>query len=111
MDDVEMDGITMLKGDMVMAPLPLAGFDDTLNDDPDRFDPDRQGATHLMFSTGPHLCVGHILARLELKILVEEWLAAVPSFSLAPGYFREVRIGSIIGLMNLDLVWPAAKGV
>ena len=44
MDDVEMDGITMLKGDMVMAPLPLAGFDDTLNDDPDRFDPDRQGA-------------------------------------------------------------------
>ena len=106
MAEVELDGVLLKTGDLVMVPLPLAGYDATLHSDPATFDPTRQRASHLMFSIGPHLCVGNGLARRELRLLVEEWLRAIPSFAPAPDYAREVRIGSIIGLMNLDLVWP-----
>ena len=104
--DVELDGAVLKQGDMIMCPLALAGFDERANARANEFHVDRKAASHLMFSTGPHLCVGQILARMELKVLVEEWTKAIPFFQLSPGFVWDVRIGSIIGLMNLDVVWP-----
>ncbi len=58
-----------------------------------------------MFATGPHLCVGHFLSRLELRILLQEWLRAVPEFALDPKMPREVRIGSMTAILQLGLKW------
>lgn len=45
---------------------------------------------HWGFGGGPHRCLGSHLARMELKLVVTEWLARIPDFELAPGYIPEI---------------------
>jgi cytochrome P450 len=42
------------------------------------------------FGGGPHRCLGAQLARMELKLVVAEWLTRIPEFELAPGYTPEI---------------------
>ena len=46
---------------------------------------------HWGFGGGPHRCLGSHLARMELKIVVTEWLHRIPEFELAPGYRPEIK--------------------
>ena len=103
--DCERFGIHFKTGDMVLTLLPMAGRDDRVNDDPARFDMDREHASHLCFSTGPHLCIGHNLARMELKILLEEWTKRIPKFRAAPGQAHGFRAGTVMALLSLPLEW------
>ncbi|WP_421851789.1 cytochrome P450 [Novosphingobium sp.] len=103
--DCKLGEAVLMKGDMVLCPLALAGMDDRVNSDPLEFKLDRKSPAHLMFATGPHLCVGHFLARLELRILLQEWLRLVPQFSLNPNVPREVRIGSMTAFLQLGIKW------
>ena len=41
---------------------------------------------HWGFGGGPHRCLGSHLARMELTVIVDEWLNRIPEFELAPGY-------------------------
>jgi cytochrome P450 len=106
--DCERFGVPFREGDMVLCLLSVAGRDDQVNDDPARFDIDRPQATHLTFSTGPHLCLGHILARTEIRVLTEEWLMRVPSFRPTPGAAHGFRIGTVTAIHSLPLEWEAA---
>lgn len=45
---------------------------------------------HWGFGGGPHRCLGSHLARMELKLVVTEWLSRIPDFELAPGYVPEI---------------------
>lgn len=45
---------------------------------------------HWGFGGGPHRCLGAHLARMELKLVVTEWLSRIPEFELAPGYVPEI---------------------
>ncbi|MDQ2637595.1 MAG: cytochrome P450 [Actinomycetota bacterium] len=45
---------------------------------------------HWGFGGGPHRCLGAHLARMELRLVVTEWLARMPEFELAPGYVPEI---------------------
>ncbi|KWX60235.1 cytochrome P450 [Mycobacterium sp. NAZ190054] len=45
---------------------------------------------HWGFGGGPHRCLGSHLARMELKLVVTEWLARIPEFDLSPGYVPEI---------------------
>ncbi len=103
--DCELGGARLRKGDMVLCPLALAGLDERANSDPLEFRIDRKSSAHLMFATGPHLCVGHFLARLELRVLLQEWLRAVPKFALDPKMPREVQIGSMTAILQLGIKW------
>ena len=107
--DTELGGVQLREGDMVLCPLALAGLDEDANEAPLEFRMDRQMAAHLMFATGPHLCVGHFLARLELRVLLEEWLRAVPSFELDSTKPREIRIGSMTAVVQLGLRWQVPE--
>ena len=101
MKDVELDGALLQKGDMVLAMLALAGRDDQVVADPGTFDLSRQSHPHMVFGAGPHVCAGQFLARIELRVMMEEWIKRVKRFSLAPGHepkFRNIQVMALDAL-------------
>lgn len=105
MSDTELGGVGLRRGDHVLGALAAATNDPRQWDDPLTVDFDRDARGHLAFNTGPHACAGIHLARLELRVCLEEWLAAIPTFRTAPDYVPVVRKGQTMGLERLDLVW------
>lgn len=105
--DIEFDGVMLRKGDMIACPAHLVGLDDRENACPMSIDLDRRKMVSAPFGAGPHFCAGRWLADLELKVTVQEWLARIPEFELAPG--AEITYsGGILGAVNaLPLVWQA----
>ncbi len=103
--DCDRHGVAFRKGEMVLNMLPQSGRDDRENDNPDVFDIDRKQMAHLNFSTGPHLCLGHALARAEMRILAEEWTKRIPAFRAKSGVKHGFRIGTVIGLNSLPIEW------
>ncbi len=66
-EDVELGGVTIPAGTLVIANMAAANRDPAVFDDPDRFDITREGsAAMLTFGGGMHYCLGSHLARLEL---------------------------------------------
>ncbi len=104
--DCERFGVTFREGDMVLCVLPLGSRDDRRFANSAEFDIDRQALTHLTFSSGPHLCLGHNLARMEIRILTEEWIKRIPAFSLQPGLRHHSRVGTVIAIESLPIQWP-----
>jgi cytochrome P450 len=109
MKDCERFGVKFKAGEMVLCTLPIVGWDDSKNDDPSKFDIDRKTRTHLTFSTGPHLCVGQFLARMELKALYKEWIEQIGEYSLADGYKAQYRAGMVMSLETLPLKWAPRR--
>jgi cytochrome P450 len=105
--DMSYAGAQLRAGDMVLCMLPLAGLDERRNASPLEFQLGRNNRSHMLFSNGAHLCVGHILAKLEMRVMVEEWLQRIPRFWTASGYIPNYRPGGVMALENLSLQWPA----
>ncbi len=103
--DIEFKGIKMKAGDKVNAILPACNFDPDVFPDPTRVDFDRPRKTILAFTVGVHSCMGAHLARLEIKIALQEWLKRIPDFSVKPGAEIVYRPGGVIGPHHLPLVW------
>lgn len=106
--DVEFAGCPMKAGDRVLLSLPAADRDPSQFDDAATFDVDRASNRHIAFAAGPHRCLGSHLARLELRIAVEEWHRRIPEYSLAPDADVTFHVGGVAGVDNLPLVWPVA---
>jgi cytochrome P450 len=106
--DRDFAGASFRVGDMVLCPLTMAGMDDRKNPEPERFDIDRPEREHLTFSAGPHLCIGNILARAEMRVFTEEWLKRIPQMRLAPGTTFEWRPSLVFSLKALPIEWPAS---
>ena len=106
--DCERFGVRFRAGDMVVCLNPQFGRDERENPDAQALDVDRARRRLLTFSTGPHLCLGHNLARMEMRILTEEWVKRIPSFRVADGYTPAFRAGMVMSLKSLPLTWPAA---
>lgn len=96
-------------GEMVLNILCLGSRDPSRFDRPNILDIDRKKVAHLTFSSGPHLCVGHVLGRAELRILTEEWLKRIPSFRCTAGEKHAFRIGTVMALESLPVEWDAAS--
>ncbi len=93
---------------MVLCILCVGSRDPAKFEKPNSFDLDRKRAAHLTFSTGPHLCIGHVLGRAELRILTEEWVKRIPAFTATPGERHAFRMGTVMALENLPLEWKPA---
>jgi hypothetical protein len=79
-------GVTIPAGANILLALGSANYDEALFPEPDRFDIRRANAReHLSFGKGTHFCIGAPLARLELKVLLEELAARYPSLALVDG--------------------------
>jgi cytochrome P450 len=103
--DCDLFDVHFRSGDMVLCLLSVVGRDDRANAEADVFNIDRRQGSHLTFSTGPHLCIGHLLARTEIRILTEEWLKRVPSFWAKPNVRHGFRIGTVNAIDSLPLQW------
>jgi cytochrome P450 len=61
---------------------------------------------HWGFGGGPHRCLGSHLARIELTVIVDEWLKQIPDFELPLGYTPEIKFPSKgFALKSLSLSW------
>jgi cytochrome P450 len=103
--DIEVRGVQMKKGDKVNVILPACNFDPEVFPDPTKVDFDRPRKTILAFTVGVHSCMGAHLARLEVKVGLQEWLRRIPDFTLKPGTDVVYRPGGVIGPKTLPLVW------
>ena len=83
--DTEVAGAQIPAGDRVLLLFGSANRDSAVFPDADEFHLDRRDGRHVAFGVGPHRCVGSNLARLEIRVAVEEFLRRVPDFRLAPG--------------------------
>jgi len=107
--DVELDGVTIRTGDMVVAPLVLYNLDEEKFADPLRIDFERpRRPAHVTFGGQAHRCLGAMLARTELAIFIEEWLARIPEFEVRPGAELRARTRVTAVLVDLPLVWEPA---
>ncbi len=103
--DYEMRGVKMKKGDRVTAVLPACNFDPDVFPDPTRVDFQRPRKPTLAFAGGVHSCMGAHLARLEIKVALQEWLRRIPHFTLKPGTAIEYRPGGVVGPEQVPLIW------
>lgn len=81
-EDTDVLGCPMHKGDKVLLPFGAANRDPAVWDRPDEVLIDRRENRHVTFGLGIHRCLGSNLARMELRIALEEWLARYPDFTL-----------------------------
>jgi cytochrome P450 len=82
--DTEVGGCPMHEGERVLLSFPAANRDPDAFADADRVVIDREVNRHVAFGAGIHRCAGSNLARMELRVAVEEWLARYPDFHLDP---------------------------
>jgi len=103
--DVEIRGVQLKKGDRVTAVLPACNMDPTVFPEPTKVDFKRPRKPILSFAGGVHSCMGAHLARLEIKVALQEWLKRIPEFSLQPDTEIEYRPGGVVGPEYLPLRW------
>ena len=82
-EDFEFFGAKMKKDDWVLLGFPAANRDPAAFDDAERFIIDRAVNRHAAFGLGIHRCAGSNLARMELRVAIEEFIKRYPSFELS----------------------------
>lgn len=80
--DFDFEGCPMKEGDWLLLPFPSANRDPAVFDRADEVVIDRAENRHAAFGLGIHRCIGSNLARMELTVAIEEWLARYPDFEL-----------------------------
>ena len=101
--DVELHGVHIPKGDPVVLSYASANYDETVFEDPHRFDITRSPNPHLSFGGGgPHFCLGSHLAKLEIKLLFEALLAHTSDIQL-DGDIQRLRSSFINGIKHLPV--------
>ena len=106
-EDVEVEGVTIRRGDCVLLSSAAANRDPSVFTDPDEFDPTRSPNIHLAFGHGVHFCVGASLARTELRIALSTLFRRIPTLRLAVApEALDIRPGSVAGgLISLPVTW------
>ena len=106
-EDVEIDGVTIKRGDCVLLSNSAANRDPSVFAEPDEFDPGRSPNIHLAFGHGVHFCVGASLARTELKVALATLFRRIPGLRLAVSPDElTTRPGSFFGgLTALPVTW------
>ncbi len=81
--DIDVRGVTIPEGYQVLMMYPSANRDETVFENPMRFDLHRDPNPHIAFGFGPHFCLGSSLARLEIRVVLEELVKRIPTLHIA----------------------------
>ena len=104
--DVEVAGQLIPAGSTVHIGLAAAGRDPAEHPDPDVIDLSRAERS-LAFGGGPHRCLGSHLARMEMRVALEEWHRQIPEYEIVPGHQPRASWPAVVGLPELPLIFPA----
>lgn len=105
-EDTELGGQRLSKGEMIICPLAMIGWEDKLNEDPMTVSVDRKHYRHGAFGSGIHTCLGLHLARMELHIFYETWFREIGQFQLHPDKPQGAMRGSVVwAIEDLWLSW------
>ncbi|MDN5861402.1 MAG: cytochrome P450 [Pseudonocardia sp.] len=103
--DVEVGGVALKAGDRIALNYAAASRDPEACANPTQFDIRRTDIVQTAFGVGVHRCLGAHLARLELRVTIEEFLARIPDFELKPGTAPSYESAQLRTMKNLQLVW------
>jgi cytochrome P450 len=104
-DDTELAGCPMHAADKVLLAFPAGNRDPAVFDDPDAFHIDRLQNRHVAFGSGIHRCLGSNLARMELRIAMQTFLARIPTFAIDPDTDPAWSGGQVRGPRHVALHW------
>ena len=104
--DVEYAGCPMREDDKVLLNFPAANRDPEAFPDADVVRIDREHNRHVAFGAGIHRCAGSNLARMEMRVAVEEWLARIPEFHLDPDGEVTWAGGQVRGPRRVPVLFP-----
>ncbi|MFE9775085.1 cytochrome P450 [Streptomyces sp. NPDC005931] len=105
-EDLEIGGVTVEKGDAVVISVPAGNHDETVFACPHRLDPRRDAGGHLQWGHGPHYCQGAPLARLEMELSLRSLLRRFPDLRLAADPRTLFRRGTVFhGVTHLPVTW------
>ena len=103
--DAEIGGCPVKEGDHIILNFPAANRDPEQFEQADEVILDRAVNRHLAFGVGIHRCAGSNLARMEMRVALEEWLARIPEFRLADDAVVTWAGGQVRGPRQLPVVF------
>ncbi|MFD9602099.1 cytochrome P450 [Streptomyces sp. NPDC059970] len=110
LEDVEIAGVRIPKGEAIMAPFSAVGRDTAQHgEDADRFDITREQRKHLAFSNGPHFCLGAPLARLEAAVALPAVFERYPDLAMAVDPDALIAVPSLFS--NSSSTLPVRLGI
>jgi cytochrome P450 len=104
--DMRYNDIDLRAGDAILLPTCLHGLDERRWDEPMQVNFHRRQIFHLAFGAGAHRCIGAMLARTELRVMLEEWLPRIPDFEITPGLAPVTASGQVNAVTTLPISWP-----
>jgi len=102
--DTELSGCPIAADQVVSVMLGSANTDERAWDKAESVDVDRRVNKHLAFGGGVHRCLGSHLARMELRVVLEEWHARIPEYRVPEGVELDYS-PSLRQIADLPLVW------
>ena len=102
--DTELSGCPIAADQVVSVMLGAANTDERAWDEAESVDIDRRVNKHLAFGGGVHRCLGSHLARMELRVVLEEWHARIPEYRIPEGVELDYSPG-LRQIADLPLVW------
>jgi cytochrome P450 len=106
LEDVELGGVAIKRGEMVLCLLGAANRDPAMFEDPDRLDITRPNVRPLSFGGGIHFCLGAQLARIEAEVALNTLFARLPGLRLEAPDAPEWRDTFVLrGLKSLPATW------
>ncbi len=106
-EDTQYAGCPMHEGDKVLMNFPAANRDPSVFENPHEVILDREKNPHIAFGVGIHRCAGSNLARMEMRVAIEEWLKRIPDFRLEDPDNVTWAGGQVRGPRKMPVVWPA----
>ena len=103
--DVEIGGVSIKAGDQLLVVMTSANRDDDEFGDPDELQIGRHPNRHIGFGAGPHRCLGSHLARLELRLAMEEIHTRIPDYALVPGNSPVFHPSQVRGCEKLPITF------
>ncbi|WP_422344120.1 cytochrome P450 [Parasphingorhabdus sp.] len=105
-EDTILGGQKLSKGEKIICPLAMIGWEEKLNEDPMTVSIDRKNYRHGAFGSGIHTCLGLHLARMELHIFYETWFREIGRFHLHPDKSQGAMRGGVVwAIEELWLSW------
>jgi cytochrome P450 len=107
LEDIDVNGHLVRMGEGVICTIPSANRDEKLFPNPDEFDVRRDAAPHVAFGYGIHQCLGQVLARAELQIVLKTLFDRLPDLRLAVP-FEQLRFRHdmfVYGVYELPVTW------